>query len=368
MSLIENGTPPGIRRRAPACVARCVVPAALAACLAVCVAPPAWAAEIQLRAEAAPRGAVVLLSDIALVSSNDDAEAAELCALALFPAPAAGKRFLRVVELQDLLALRGVSPADHTFSGANLVAVLPAAVERPGSRTATPPVGASRAARLVREAIVCSLAAQAGPGAWQVDFQLDAADIAWAARPGVRAAAEGGAGPWTGEQDFVVVLDAPDGRRELAVSAQVALPAAVVVAVRPLARGALIRAEDIELMPAPDGRSDGLAFANLEDVIGQEVRQAVVAGQAIAPRDVQAPLLVRRGDVVDVLVAARGVRVRTKARSRQDGSRGEVVEVESLADRATFLAHVSGLQQVEVLSPSASAERGTVERAAADRP
>ena len=82
------------------------------------------AAEIQLRESAQPRGAVVLLGDVAQVASNDQAETARLEALELFAVPVAGgKRFVRLREIQDALALRGEPLAAHAFSGANQVAV-----------------------------------------------------------------------------------------------------------------------------------------------------------------------------------------------------------------------------------------------------
>ena len=80
----------------------------------------------------------------------------------------------------------------------------------------------------------------------------------------------------------------------------------------------------------------------------KETTQSLTAGQVLSDRLLRSPTLVRRGEVVDVLSLSPGIRVRTKARARQEGGAGDVVEVESLFDRKTFLTRVSGLQQVEV--------------------
>ena len=55
-----------------------------------------------------------------------------------------------------------------------------------------------------------------------------------------------------------------------------------------------------------------------------------------------------RGEVVTVLARAGGIRVRTNARAHEEGSVGELVAVESLANRSTYYARVTGNREVEV--------------------
>ena len=69
------------------------------------------------------------------------------------------------------------------------------------------------------------------------------------------------------------------------------------------------------------------------------------------------PALVRRGDVVTVYARSAGIRVRTAARARDDGSQGDLVSVESLLDRSTFFARVSGIREVEVYARSRASRR-----------
>ena len=67
------------------------------------------------------------------------------------------------------------------------------------------------------------------------------------------------------------------------------------------------------------------------------------------------PLLVRKGEVVTVYVRASGVQVRTTARSRDNGSHGELINVESLENRKTYFARVTGIQEAEVYARGESA-------------
>ena len=61
-------------------------------------------------------------------------------------------------------------------------------------------------------------------------------------------------------------------------------------------------------------------------------------------------LAVHRGEVVSVLARAGGIRIRTNARAREEGSVGELVAVESLLNRSTYYARVSGTREVEVFA------------------
>ena len=57
-----------------------------------------------------------------------------------------------------------------------------------------------------------------------------------------------------------------------------------------------------------------------------------------------------------VYVNNAGIRIRTAARARDDGSEGELVSVESLLDRSTYYARVNGIRQVEVYGRSTRVE------------
>jgi flagella basal body P-ring formation protein FlgA len=82
----------------------------------------AHAAEIRLRADARTSNSIVRLADVAEITAADAEEARELAAIELGPAPA-NKQTLRAREIHDRLALAGINPARHRFSGASLVAV-----------------------------------------------------------------------------------------------------------------------------------------------------------------------------------------------------------------------------------------------------
>ena len=315
------------------------------------------AAELRLRRQCAGEGAVVKLGDVAEIFSADRKEVDRLASIELFPAPMAPQqRFLRVRELQDLLLLRGVNLAEHTFSGSSQVAVEGRGRTAPAETAQSLPAGV---VRRIRQRL-CEAVAQylkdhaAADQPWIVEAELSEAEAKLIADAGHKVSVGGGSPPWTGAQRFVITVAAAKGPAQFPLDAQVSLPATVVVAARALARGALIHQSNVEL--AHETADDGGDFRNLADVVGKEATRAIAAGKPLTRDAVRPPILVRRGEVVTVYSRASGIRIRTMARAHDDGGEGELVAVEPLTDRNTFFARVSGIREVEVYARSPQAE------------
>jgi len=320
-------------------------------------------AELQLRRECRPRQAVVTLGDVAEVSAADRGQADALAAVELFPAPSPGtKRFLKLRELQDLLLIRGVNLIEHRFSGASQVVVL--GPEGDTEARDDRPVlisEANKAQRRIRQAVQQYLQQHVSEAeSWTVDLTLDESQIRSVASSTGAIFVRGGAPPWVGIQRFEISVNSPDGPVRFGVDAQVAVPPAAVVAARRLQRGAVIRAADVELQQSPAIDSPSDAFRSIHEVVGKQTTRTIPAGKTIDRSSVREPFLVRRGDVITVYVRSAGIRVRTTARARDSGSLGELIQVESLLDRATYFARVSGIQEVEVYALATQADQSRV--------
>lgn len=325
--------------------------------------PSARAAEFRLRAESRPQGPIVTLGDLVDLRSESAEETQRLASIPLFPAPAAGvERFVSAREIQDMLLVRGIDMASHPFSGSATVRVRgshPSAEPAAGERLALaePPAAKKRLQEAIREYL-----GGANSEPWQIDFALDDQAIRWiAAAEAISIRAKGD--PAEGRQTFEVVLAAGGGRKTFDVTAEMALRPLVVVPIRPLARGTQIRAMDVEVQHAARADNPAALADRVEDVVGRETNRALTPGKPIERTWVQAPVLVRRGDVVTVYARAAGIRVRTQARARDDGALGELVMVESPADRKSYLAHVSGVREVEVLATGIAARGGGLKSA-----
>jgi flagella basal body P-ring formation protein FlgA len=311
----------------------------------------AAAAELRLRARCNPAGAVVTLGDVAEIGSADARQTASLAAIELFPAPSGTEqRIVRVREIQDLLLLRGVSLTQHQFCGANEVAVQTMVVrpQAPAGKS-LPAAETQRIKRRVCEALVKYLSEHAAaPQAWSVDFALTEAQARSLADPVRAINVAGGCTPWTGSQRFDVAVEGGKDPARVTIDASVRIVPPVVVALRGLARGAVIREGDVELQHLAAAEKMAGALHAVEDAIGHELVRPVGTGSPVAYDSLRAPLAVHRGEVVTVYAQSGAVRIRTNARSRDEGSVGELVAVESLLNRSTYYARVSGIREVEV--------------------
>ncbi|HET6881286.1 MAG TPA: flagellar basal body P-ring formation chaperone FlgA [Pirellulales bacterium] len=328
----------------------------LSTLLLLIVSPPCGAAEIELRSECQANG-LVRLGDVAEIHTHDTAELAQLKAMELFPAPAVGgKSFVRAREVQDLLALRGVKLSQHRLTGSSQIEI------HNGVKAAGPlsSSAVTRATQRVEAAIAASLRRSAGEdGAWNVEPQLEDQQIQLISATRETITAEGGQAPFSGEQQFTITVPGKTGQQQFAVSAKVTAVPLVAVATRALVPGDIVQRTDVKLDQAK-ARDDDILFHSLDEVIGQQARRAVVEGQPIKQEDVQSPVLVHRGDAVVVFARSAGIQVKTQGRAQEEGSRGDVIVVQSLTGPERFMARVSGIHEVEVFAQTADADAATV--------
>jgi flagella basal body P-ring formation protein FlgA len=87
--------------------------------------------------------------------------------------------------------------------------------------------------------------------------------------------------------------------------------------------------------------------STIEEVAGLASRRALRSGQIVDARWLIQPLLVRRGERVDILARNAGVEVRVAAEAMHDGRRGEEVEVRNLKSGKLIRARVVGAGVVE---------------------
>ena len=291
-----------------------------------------------------------MLGDVVEVVAQG-AQADKLANIELFPSPPPGQqRTVRVRELQDLLANRGVSLVEHRFSGASQVVVaglsemVPAAEMRPVS-----PSAVKRAERVVNEAITKFLETEvSAEEKWQVDAKLTEAQARLIPADSQRVSVAGGEAPWTGIRNFEISVDEGGHPTSFTASATVSQRARVVVAVKAIARGETIRTADLQLRRPDAVPETAEVFHALDEVVGMEAVQTIPAGGVLQKSLLRSPVLVRRGEVITVYSRSSGIRIRVTARAREDAALGDLVAIESLTDRKAYTARVCGLQEAEI--------------------
>jgi flagella basal body P-ring formation protein FlgA len=108
---------------------------------------------------------------------------------------------------------------------------------------------------------------------------------------------------------------------------------AVVVLVRPVAPGALLRPEDLRVEERDIGRLAAGYFSDPGQLVGKEMRRSLGVGQAVSRLAVTSPTLLRRGDRVTFLARGGGLEVRMEGEMLMDGAAGDRVRVRNLRSK-----------------------------------
>ena len=122
----------------------------------------------------------------------------------------------------------------------------------------------------------------------------------------------------------------------------------VYVAARPIDRGTVITASDIEPQRVPGNRRTARQITDPTQVIGQSARQALQAGRPLRSADFEPPVLVRRGAKVTLVYQAAGMTLTTVGQAMSNGAAGDVIDVLNLQSRRTVSGIVRARDQIEV--------------------
>lgn len=135
---------------------------------------------------------------------------------------------------------------------------------------------------------------------------------------------------------------------KLYVPAQITRYLAVVTAAHPIPRGTPVDTGDLRIKRVEAGALRGAYYRRTEAVLGLQTRYAIGAGEVISPRDVTAPMLVRRGQVLIIEASSATVTISMKGRALEDGGQGELVRVRNLSSDRVVQARVVARDRVQV--------------------
>lgn len=109
------------------------------------------------------------------------------------------------------------------------------------------------------------------------------------------------------------------------VTAQMKIP----VLIRPLARGAVVTKQDLELMFIAVGQQQQPIAETLDAVVGMELRRPASSGQPVLLSQLTAPDLIKRGQRVNIHYDESELRITMAGKALQSGARGEWISVEN---------------------------------------
>jgi flagella basal body P-ring formation protein FlgA len=140
------------------------------------------------------------------------------------------------------------------------------------------------------------------------------------------------------------------------IDAQAEVRQIVAIARTPIRRGETITAADVAFEPQWIASTQRPAAPSI--VIGSAAKAQMQAGQVMLDRDIHAPVVVSRGDIVSVHVVSGSLVVESRARALASARDGEIVEFESLdpnaRQRSKFKARMNGRGRAVMLAETIS--------------
>ena len=122
----------------------------------------------------------------------------------------------------------------------------------------------------------------------------------------------------------------------------------VPVPARPVARGAVVAADDLVMAWLPMAALPDDGLRRPEDLAGRQAVRALAAGRAVRAGEVAAPWAVERGDRVGMSFSRGGLQIVTAAEVLENGRPGDTVRVRNAVSGEVREALVLGPRRVEV--------------------
>ena len=133
---------------------------------------------------------------------------------------------------------------------------------------------------------------------------------------------------WTA---FVPIIQRYEGR-------EVRRVVDVPVLARPVARGAVIEERDLTWTQLPADRVRADMLVDVSAMVGQAARRSLREGAAMRAIDLEAPVMIARGETVSLVYQAGPLVLTARARALQDAAEGELARFVNLQSNRTIEA------------------------------
>lgn len=132
------------------------------------------------------------------------------------------------------------------------------------------------------------------------------------------------------------------------VAAEVSLFAEVLVASENIRRGTLIEDRHIRVMETNLAMLRRTPVSDRDLVIGMELKYPLTSGGAFSLEGLSRPVLVERGDLVQLVAESKNLKIRQQGEALQDGALGKVINVRNNGSEMVVQAEVVGFGRVKV--------------------
>lgn len=117
------------------------------------------------------------------------------------------------------------------------------------------------------------------------------------------------------------------------VPVKIKISTAVVIAARPLMRGAQLSEADLTIATLDAGSLPPDYLTDSRQAIGQQLKRPLSSGMAVAAGMLDTPRMVRRDERVTILAEEGGLEVRMAGQALEDGALGQPIKVRNLVSK-----------------------------------
>lgn len=323
----------------------------LIAAVLVVAANSAYAQTIAVWPEAVIEGDSVTLADVSRITEIDAAALASLQATTIASAPQpGGSTIVTIEQVRDALAGSGINLAFATIKGASqcnvqrLQLVAATATEpKPNPADMNFNNLPTLDRRTLRSAVTGYFTDLLASDNGRVDVVFGRVDRAVLDLAGPRFSFH--IRQTSGRALGLVGVDVDvfdEGRlvRTESIALTVSLLRKVVVADRPINRGATVEPDDVKLVERSFEQRSYPGVTELASVVGQRAKRFIPRAQLVAHIDLEPVPLVKRGQVVEVRSNSGAVAIVSAAKALNEGAYGDVIDLRYGAGRGRSMQGV----------------------------
>lgn len=289
--------------------------------------------ELRVKAAVSVRGMDVRIGDVCEIKPAN-ATTAAIAQLRFGPAPTNGyARTITRTDLIQTLAAAGVQMATITLAGADEVVVQAINVD-------VPPAELLDAAQ---NALQAQLAVEGG----DVEFTAPQELRYVKAPPGrvsqdLRARVRGTrTSPNSAVVDVEILVDG-ECFKKVPVTFQLQRYQLVLKTLRTVAKDAPLGPDNVALVREPMAQSSGLFLSKPDQILGMNARSNLQANRLLTLGDIMPPAVIRRGDIVTVVLTKGRVKVTARAMANEDAPLNERITLTNLSSRGLLSGIVHG--------------------------
>jgi flagella basal body P-ring formation protein FlgA len=319
-------------------VAAAVLAALVAECAEVTVS-------LKAKAEVEPDGGFVTVGEIAFVEGDEPDLARRVASVLVGAVPPSGEvRTIARAHVQARIRQEGLAHSEVAVAGERWVAVTAARASDAAGAHGADVFLADGLLRAVRAFV----ADEMGCPVDAIDAEL--LGLQWARRPegprsGECAVAKRTSGGPLGRSQYIVDVVAGAAGRAL-VWVEAVQYRTAVAARGDLSPQQVVGADDVVVVKIPVRDAAERPVSERARVVGRATDRRLAAGEPIGEGAIVDVPLVKKGQLVTVLVETPHCTITDQAEAENSGARGQVIRVQNLRSKRTFLARVIDRQMV----------------------